>query len=308
MAKDPYKLLGVSRDADESAIRSAYRKLAKKYHPDVNSGAAAGEKFKEITAAYNLLSNPQLKAQYDSGRVDANGQQSSHGGFGGGFGGGGNPFGRTGGAGGDMNDMLESLFGMQMGAGSPFGGGPAFRGGAAQHRPKNGANIRYRVKISFFEAWAGLSKTIKPKSGAALSVTIPPGVESGHKITLKGRGKPGQFGGTAGNAIVEVNVEPHKYFRINGNKTYLDLPVTLHEALSAEKIRLKLPQGAMNITLPTGERLGQKLRLRGKGVKGGDLIIQPIIQLDSMTANALAAVKLPTGEQISRDIREKLFI
>jgi DnaJ-class molecular chaperone len=316
MAKDPYKLLGVGKDADEKAIQSAYRKLAKKYHPDVNSGEAAAEKFKEITAAYNLLSNPKLKQQYDSGRVDANGQQNPYGGFGGGgnpFGGGGNPFGRSqsggfggGGVGGgsDMNDMLESLFGMQMGGGSPFGGG---RSAAQQRRPKSGANIRYRVKISFFEAWTGLTKTIKPKSGGTLKITIPAGIETGETITLKGRGKPGQYGGSAGNALIDITVAPHKYFRRQGHNIYLDLPVMLDEALSAEKIPLKLPQGDINITLPSGDRIGQKLRLRGKGVKDGDLIIQPVIQLDSMTVNALKAVNLPTKEHISRDIRAGLF-
>lgn len=309
MAKDPYKLLGVSRDADDSAIRSAYRKLAKKYHPDVNSGEAAAEKFKEITAAYNLLSNPELKAQYDSGRVDANGQQNAYGGFGGGhpFGRGGNPFGQGAsgmGGGADMSDMLESLFGMQMGGGSPFRSG---RNTAPQHRVKNGANIRYRVKISFFDAWTGLTKTIKPKTTAPLKITVPPAIETGDVITLKGRGKPGQYGGAPGDALIEITVTPHKYFRRNGHNVYLDLPVTLSEALNAEKIHLKLPRGDMNITLPSGDRIGQKLRLRDKGIKNGDLIIQPVIQLDSMTVNALKTVELPTKAQISRDIRESLF-
>jgi len=310
MAKNPYKLLGISKDSDEKAIQSAYRKLAKKYHPDVNSGEAAAEKFKEITAAYNLLSNPKLKAQYDSGRVDANGQQSGFGGagnpFGGGgnpFGGSGNPFGRGQGSSGDMSDMLESLFGMQMGGGSPFGGGQR---PAPQRRVKNGANIRYRVKISFFEAWSGLTKTIKPKSGGALKITIPAGIETGETITLKGRGKPGQYGGAPGNALIDITVGPHKFFRRQGNNIYLDLPVTLDEALSADKIPLKLPNGDVSITLPSGDRIGQKLRLRGKGIKEGDLIIQPVIQLDSMTVNALRAVKLPEKEHISRDIRAGL--
>lgn len=310
MAKDPYKLLGISRDADEAAIRSAYRKLAKKYHPDVNSGEAAAEKFKEITAAYNLLSNPELKAQYDSGRVDANGQKNAYGGFGGGghpFGQGGHPFGQGGrgmGGGADMSDMLESLFGMQMGGNSPF---RSAQGRAPQNRVKNGANIRYRVKISFFDAWTGLTKTIKPKTGAPLKIMIPAGVETGEIITLKGRGKPGQYGGAAGDALIEMTVKPHKYFRRSGQNIYLDLPVTLHEALNAEKIHLKLPRGDVNITLPAGERAGQKLRLREKGIKNGDLIIQPVIQLDSMTINALKTVELPTKAQISRDIREGLF-
>ena len=139
MAKDPYKLLGVTKSADDAAIRSAYRKLAKKYHPDVNSSAAAGEKFKEITAAYNLLSNPELKAQYDNGRVDANGQQNPFGGFGGG--GGRSPFtqAQMGGNFDDMGGILESLFGMQMGGQSSFRG----HGHAAQRpTPKKGKNIR----------------------------------------------------------------------------------------------------------------------------------------------------------------------
>lgn len=308
MAKDPYKLLGVDRKADEKTIRSAYRKLAKKYHPDVNSGEAAAETFKEITAAYNLLSNPELKSQYDRGSVDANGQQKPFGGFGGGrnpFGGGANPFagGQRGGDFGDMSDMLESLFGMQTGGRSPFGGG---RQAAPRQQPKKGGNIRYRVKISFFEAWTGLSKTIKPKSGRALKVSIPAGVNTGDLVTMKGRGKPGSGGGTSGDAIIEITVEAHKSYRRVGNMVYLDLPVILSEALNAVKIPIKLPAGEINVTLPSGERIGQKLRLRGKGIKGGDLIIQPVIQLDSMTVNALKNVDLPQKAHISRDIRARL--
>lgn len=305
MAKDPYKLLGVARSADEKAIRSAYRGLAKKYHPDVNGSAAAAEKFKEITAAYNLLSNPELKAQYDSGRVDANGQQSSHGGFGGGFGGQGSPFGRgqTSGNFGDMNEMLESLFGMQMGGRSPFGGGRP-----TQQRPsKRGGNIRYRVKISFFEAWMGVRKTIKTKSGKSLRVLIPEGARTGDHVTLKGRGKPGTGGGATGDAIIDITVKPHKFYRREDNIVYLDLPVTLHEALSGAKIPVILPKGEVMVSLPSGERVGQKLRLRGKAIKGGDLIIQPIIQLNSMTVNALKGVELPEKYQLSGDIRAELY-
>lgn len=300
MAKDPYKLLGVGRDADEKTIRSAYRKLAKKYHPDVNPNA--GDKFKEISAAYNLLSNPDLKAQYDSGRVNANGQQTPFGGFGGG--GRGNPFGggQRGGDFGDMSDMLESLFGMQMGGRSPFGGGRP----AAQAKPKKGSNIRYRVKISFFEAWAGKSKTIKPKSGGTLKVSIPAGVNTGDTVTVKGKGKLGAHGGPAGDAIIDITVEPHKSYRREKNTVYLDLPVTLGEVMSQAKITVPLAKGDINVTLPSGDRAGQKLRLRGKGIKGGDLIIQPVIQLDSMTLNALKGVELPKKEHISGDIRSGL--
>lgn len=301
MAKDPYKLLGVARSADEKAIRSAYRGLAKKYHPDVNSSAAAAEKFKEITAAYNLLSNPDLKAQYDSGRVDANGQQSPFGGFGGQ----GSPFGRGQSSGnfGDMSDMLESLFGMQMGGRSPFGGGRP-----TPPRPaKRGGNIRYRIKISFFEAWSGVNKTIKTKSGANLRVSIPEGAATGDNVTLKGRGKAGTGGGGTGDAIIDITVKVHKFYRREANTVYLDLPVTLDEVLSGAKIPITLPKGEVMVSLPSGDRVGQKLRLRGKAIKGGDLIIQPIIQLDAMTVNALKGVELPTKDQLSRDIRAELY-
>ena len=308
MAKDPYKLLGVDRKADEKTIRSAYRKLAKKYHPDVNSGEAAAETFKEITAAYNLLSNPELKSQYDRGSVDANGQQKPFGGFGGGrnpFGGGANPFagGQRGGDFGDMSDMLESLFGMQMGGRSPFGGGRP-----TPPRPaKRGGNIRYRIKISFFEAWSGVNKTIKTKSGANLRVSIPEGAATGDNVTLKGRGKAGTGGGGTGDAIIDITVKLHKFYRREANTVYLDLPVTLDEVLSGAKIPITLPKGEVMVSLPSDDRVGQKLRLRGKAIKGGDLIIQPIIQLDAMTVNALKGVELPTKDQLSRDIRAELY-
>jgi len=132
-------------------------------------------------------------------------------------------------------------------------------------------------------------------------------VQTGDKVTMKGRGKAGIAGGAAGDAVIDITVEPHKAFRREGKTIYLNLPVSLSEVLSAAKIPVTTPEGEINVTLPSGERVGQKLRLRGKGIKGGDLIIQPIVQLDSLTINALKGVELPNIEQISGDIRAKIY-
>lgn len=294
MAKDPYKLLGVPKTASEAEIRKAYRAHAKKLHPDVNPDPKAAERFKEISAAYTLLSDKDMKARYDSGQVDGSGQQQNP--FAGGFGGQ-NPFGGMGGGrraqmGGqdDMAELFSSLFGMNMGG---------MRGGMQQRRqpPKKGADIRYKVTLPFMEALKGGSKKLKN----GLSVKIPKGVKDGQLIRVAGKGKPGVNGGPKGDAKVEILVKPHKYFSRDGNKLNLTLPISLKEAVLGAKVRIPMPGGSVGLKIPAGTNTGKKMRLKGKGIAGADLIITMQIILDDEDTKSLQdwAKSAPNNENFN---------
>ena len=282
MAKDPYKLLGLTRAASEAEIRKAYRGLAKKYHPDVNKdNPKAAERFKEISAAHTLLSDKNMKARYDSGQVDGSGQQKNP--FAGGFGGS-NPFGGMGGgrrrqmAGGqdDMSELFSSLFGMNMGG---------MRGGMNQRRkpPRKGADIRYKMSLPFIDALKGGQKKLKN----GLVVKIPKGADDGHVIRLAGKGKPGIAGGPAGDASVEITLKPHRYFSREGTRLNLTLPVSLKEAVLGAKIPIPLPDGDVTLKIPPASNTGTKMRLKGKGIRGGDLVVTLQLVMDEGEAKSL---------------------
>ncbi len=279
MAKDPYKLLGVPKSASEADIRKAYRALAKKLHPDVNPGdQKAAERFKEVTAAYNLLSDKDLRARYDSGQVDASGQQQNP--FGGGFGGfGQGPFGGRAGGQDDMADLFSSLFGMNMGGMNPNRGGYA--------RPKKGGDVRYKVKLSFIEALKGGTRKIKTAEGETISVKIPEGVEDGKTLRVRGKGRAGSYGGVSGDAKIDISVGKHKYLTRDGKNLRLTLPISLREAILGGKIRIPMPGGPVQVHLPAGTNSGKTLRLKGKGIKGGDLLVTIQIIVNDIKNNDL---------------------
>ena len=271
MAKDPYKLLGVPKTASEAEIRKAYRSLAKKYHPDVNKDKPQmAEKFKEISAAYSLLSDKDMKKRYDSGQVDGSGQQQNP------FGGGRNPFntgfggmggmggGRRGSMGGqdDMAELFSSLFGMNMGG---------MQGGMQQRRrpPQKGADVRYKITLPFVDAITGGTK----KLTGGLTVKIPKGVDEGQVLRVIGKGKAGINGGPKGDAKVEISIKPHKSLTRDGKKLRLTLPISLKEAVLGAKVSVPLPSGEVGLKIPAGANTGQKMRLKGKGIAGGDLIV-----------------------------------
>jgi len=315
MAKNPYTLLGVAKSATDKEIKSAYRKLAKQFHPDVNPGDAKAEaKFKEITAAYNLLSNPSLRKQYDTGQVDASGQQQNP--FAGGFrhanarGGMDTGFGGFGGMGqDDMADMFSSLFGMNMGGmqGRQRGG---MGGGGFQQRqapPQKGADVRYKLKMSLIDALTGGVKDL----GKGLNVRFPKGIKDGQTLRLREKGKPGVNGGPAGDARVKIMVQPHKRLTRDENDLYLTVPISLSEALKGVTVNLDLPTGQVSLVIPAGTNSGKKFRLKNKGVRAkdgtGDLYITTSIVLTDgeLAGGPILAAQLPDGE--NHDLRQKLI-
>jgi DnaJ-class molecular chaperone len=313
MAKNPYTLLGVPKSATEKEIKSAYRKLAKTLHPDVNPGdEKKAERFKEVTAAYNLLSNPDLRAQYDSGRVDASGQQQNP--FAGGFrhanasGGMNTGFGGFGGMGGqdDMADLFSSLFGMNMGAG---GGGYQRRQQQQQFRqpPQQGEDIRYTLKMSLADALTGGVKDL----GKGLKVKFPKGIKDGQTVRLRGKGQPGANGGPAGDARVKISVLPHRNLSRDGNDLKLDVPISLSEALKGTEVSIDMPSGAVSLKIPPGTNSGKRFRLKGKGVRAkdgtGDLYVTPQIKLTDgeLAGGSVIADLLPDGEK--HDLRRGLI-
>lgn len=247
MADDPYALLGVPRTATEQQIRSAFLKLAKTSHPDVNPGdKRAEERFKAISGAHDLLSDPAKRARFDRGEIDAGGQDVPPRGF------------RPGSGaqyanGGDMDDILAGMFGAR---------GPA--------RPQRGADQRYTLNVSFIDAARGATQRLALPGGGDLNVQIPSGVESGQTLRLRGKGRPGAAGGPAGDALIEITVAPHPLFRRDGRDIHLDLPITLAEAVLGGRVPVPTVAGAVTMAIPPGSDSGTRLRLRGKGLPEHD--------------------------------------
>ena len=258
--KDPYEVLGVARDADPADIKKAYRALAKKLHPDVNPGDKSVEqRFKEVSGAYDILSDTEKRGQFDRGEIGADGAARHRGPFRRqrGAGGGGFDFG---GAGINVEDLFADLFGR--------GRRPTAR---QQARPK-GRNLTYTLRISFVDAMRGGRQRVALHSGKTLDVNLPPGAEDGQKLRLKGQGMPGGAGATAGDAFVELQVDPHPYMRRDGLDIHLDLPVTLGEAVLGAKVKVPTLEGVVSATVPKGSNTGTVMRLKGRGIlapKGG---------------------------------------
>lgn len=259
--RDPYEVLGVQKTDSDAAIRSAYRKLAKRYHPDVNPGKPeAVERFKEISAAYDLLGDKEKRARFDRGEIDAAGNEVPpqrpfyH------------DFGDTAGrekyradAGFDPED-LESIFGQA------FGGRAGTRGG--RRFSMRGQDARYELTLDFLDAVNGASRRITLPDGRTLDVRIPAGVRDGQVIRLRGQGMPGIGDGAPGDALVEIVVAPHPLFRREGDDIIVDLPVTLQEAVLGTTLEVPTIKGPVRLTIPPNSGTGTRLRLRGRGVEG----------------------------------------
>jgi len=279
---DLYKILGVQRTDSDATIRGAYRKLAKKHHPDVNQGKPdAAERFKTISAAYDILSDKNKRTRYDRGEIDSDGRETAAGRAAAGGGGGGSPWsesraGMGGGVGGGQGDWrahprgdtfsgigpddLDTLFGQN------------FSGSNSR-----GRDIRYSVTVDFVEAANGTSRRLVLHDGRELDVAIPVGVHDGQVLRLKGQGRRGMA--SAGDAVVDVMVTPHKFFRREGNDVLLDLPISLHEATLGATIEVPTVRGAVRLSIPPGSGSGARLRLKGRGIEQGHqyVILKPVL-------------------------------
>lgn len=289
MAGDPYKELGVSKGASADEIKKAFRKLAKELHPDKNPGdKAAEERFKRITAAFDLLGDAEKRAKYDRGEIDADGREQFRG-FGGGQPGGGGRsggfggFGGSGGRGGFEDIDLEELFGA-------FGGGGRAKSGFGGGFGGKGQDVRATLDISLEDAIAGTTRRIQFSDGRMLDVAIPKGASDGQTIRLKGQGAPGR-GGQAGDALIELKIQPHPVFKRDGADLTMDLPVSVPDAVLGGKIQVPTPEGAVMMTIPKGSNSGKVLRLKGRGAyadgKRGDLLAKLAVTLPETSDDEL---------------------
>jgi DnaJ-class molecular chaperone len=262
LAADPYTTLGVKKEATQDEIQKAYRRLAKKLHPDLNPGnKAAEEKFKEISAAYDLLSDAEKRARFDRDEIDASGTErprrqyyrdfadqggysayTSNSGFA--------DFGDYAGA----EDIISEIFG---------------RDGRVGRR-RRGQDVRYHIDLSFLDAINGGKQSLVLPDGSTLDVNIPPGTRDGQILRLRGKGRPGVGEGPPGDALIEISVIPHPYFTRKGDDIYLELPISLKEAVLGAKVKVPTRGGTVTATVPKWSNTGRILRLKGRGVPRPD--------------------------------------
>jgi DnaJ-class molecular chaperone len=270
--KDPYEILGVAKTASADEIRKAYRKLAKKLHPDLNPGdKRAEDEFKAVSAANDLLSDPEKRRRYDGGEIDAAGAEKAP------------PHARyyrdyAGGAG----HPYESQSGFADFAESDDLIAELLRRSAEQARRRPGADLHYELQVDFLDAVNGVTKTITLPGGGTLQATIPAGVEDGQILRLRGKGAPSPGEGEPGDALVQIVVKPHRAFTRDGDDIHVELPITLKEAVLGGEVRAPTPTGSVMLKIPKRSNTGDVLRLRGKGVKKRDGAGDELVKLKVM--------------------------
>jgi len=287
--RNPYEVLGVKPNAGEAEIRKAFRKLAKQYHPDLNPGNQAAEsKFKDVNAAYDLLSDAAKRGRFDRGEIDAEGHETfahahAQSGPGGGWqhaAGPGGGFRFSFGGGEDVGDLFSQVF-----------GGEAARPG--------GHDIHARVQVDFLDAVNGAKRRIALAGGRSLDVAIPAGVEDGQTLRLKGQGEGGR-----GDLLLEIRVAPHKLFRRERDDIHIDVPITLVEAVAGGRVTVPTPSGRVSVSVTAGANSGKVLRLKGKGVAGrGDLYVTLQLVLPERIDEELAAFVKDWGRRHHYDPR-----
>ncbi len=313
MERDLYDILGVSSDADTADIKSAYRGLARKYHPDVNpDDPEAEDKFKSASAAFEVLSDPEKRKLYDEFGFDGlrEGfdadqarkyqqwqQQAGAGGFGAGGGGGRRVYRTSGGAG--FEDIFGDIFGGGRGRGggagqSPFGAGFA----GAQQAPLKGRDVTTTLNLDFRRAIEGGQVEFSLR-GQSLKVRIPKGVREGERLRLKGKGQPAPttpYGeGQPGDLLLKISVGPHPSIRREDMDLYMDVPITIPEAVEGTKVNVPTPWGEYTVTIPEGVHSGAKLRLKGQGVHRGD-----------KKGNFYVIVQIRTPDRLDDEVKEQV--
>jgi DnaJ-class molecular chaperone len=271
VADDLYDVLGVAKTASDKEIRSAYRALAKKLHPDLNPGdKGAEERFKTVASAYAILGNAETRKRYDRGEIDATGAERQE------------PRYYRQHADGDARHQYSSTAGYEdfVDLGDLFADAFARERGRTRGEGMRlrGADLRYHLAVDLLDAVNGAKKRVTMPDGATLEVSIPAGIEDGQVMRLKGKGQPGYNEGPPGDALVTIEVRPHAVFRREGNNIAIELPIALHEAVLGAKVEVPTTSGRVVVSVPKGATSGQTLRLRGKGIKArsgtGDQLVR----------------------------------
>jgi DnaJ-class molecular chaperone len=300
---DPYTVIGVARDAPAAAIRKAYLRLAKQWHPDANPDKPEAEaRFKQLSAAHALLSDPEQRSRFDRGEIDASGAEQAP----------------PGAAGARWRDHAETAGGARYRS-HPNGFeaqdgfeeadledflARAFRGGARRPRgPMRGADIQAALRLPFLDAVRGAVRTVTLPDGRTVQLTIPAGTADGTALRLAGQGLPGAAGAPAGDLLATVEIEPHRFFRREGDDILIELPVTLKEAVLGAKVEVPTISGAVALAIPAHAVDGQRLRLRGRGVKGGHQVVVLKVQLPAGPEPALEEFLKDWTPQDARDPR-----
>jgi len=322
MAEDYYKTLGVSRNASSDEIQAAYRKLARKYHPDLNpDDASAKAKFQEVQKAFDVLNDASKREMYD--RYGSSFENMGAGG--GGAGGGPRTYRWSSGGEGVEDVDFSEFFGERFGGG---GGGGGFAdifsqftragagGGQRRRAPRRGADLQSELQVPFQTAVLGGEMQLSIDRGEGrvetISVRIPPGIEDGQKMRLRGQGEPAASGGQAGDILLTIHVASHPYYTRKGNNLYVKLPVRLDEALLGAKVDVPTPKGTVTLTVPPGTSGGARLRIKGHGIEPksgptGDLFaeVQIVVpdKLDEDTRKLAETLAKSHAEDPRRDLQ-----
>ncbi|WP_306257073.1 DnaJ C-terminal domain-containing protein [Pararhizobium sp. IMCC21322] len=336
---DPYKILGVTKGASAADIKSAFRNLAKKNHPDQNpDDPKAKERFSRLNNAYDVIGDSEKRAQFDRGEIDGDGNPV-HPGFGGGgaggggfggFGQGGGP--RPGGAsgqtfsGGGAEEILSEIFGGRGGFGRPgsgqsgpgqggFGQGGFGQAGAGQQgfggarRAQKGADVEGRLAITLEDFASGKKASVTLGDGRTVAVAVPIGTKDGQTIRLKGQGAPSPTGGAPGDARITVRFVPHPLFKVDGTNLRYDAPIHLHEAYLGGKIQVPTLAGRINLTVPPKSNSGSTMRIPGKGLPGksksGDLLVSLQIQFPDQPEPELEALMKRWAQEGRPPLKQK---